>query len=351
MNLKDVAALAGVSLGSASRALNGAGNISPDILRRVQEASTTLGYRPNHAARALRSRSTRTVGCMVSDIANPLYGRLFRTLEDRLAHSGYLMLVSSTANELDRERRTLSLFAERAMDAVIIAPGHERNAGLNAQVAALPMPVISLDRDLRTAAASILFEHREGLQAVVEYLASLGHRRLSLIAAGLRSRPGRERLRGFRQALRLAGLPSEEDLLVLPSTSMSPVFDEVRALLSRPDRPTGLIVQGTNILSSTLNAISHLGLRIPEDVSLVTIGCPDFARYHVPAFTTLRVDAVKLSDEIAEQLLARLADPGNSPRLRHILPLHLDQGASCAPPRRTKPANVAGLMHQRRKPA
>jgi len=86
--IKDVAKLAGVSLGSASRALSGADNVSEDTIARVKRAAASLRYRPNHAARSLRSRSKKTIGCVFSDLSNPLYARLFGTLEERLARDG-----------------------------------------------------------------------------------------------------------------------------------------------------------------------------------------------------------------------------------------------------------------------
>ncbi len=332
--IKDVARLAGVSLGSASRALSGATNVSEDTVARVQRAAASLRYRPNHAARSLRSRNTKTIGCMFSDLSNPLYARLFGTLEDRLARDGYMTLISNTSNELDREIRTLKLFTERGLDALIIAPSHERNRELNEFIETLPMPYIILDREMLVKADTILFDHAGGLTQVVEHFAELGHKRLGLVTANLKSRPGRRRIAAFKAAIRTQGLTVNDENLVLPESSMSSAYDDVIRMLSRKDRPTAIIVQGTGVLSSTLNAIAQHGLRIPDDISLVSIGRADFILNHVPAISTLRVDYERLSNEITARLFERLANGhGRKPPLRRLFPYLFEvRGSSTAPP-------------------
>jgi LacI family transcriptional regulator len=332
--IKDVARLAGVSLGSASRALSGATNVSEDTIARVQRAAASLRYRPNHAARSLRSRSTKTIGCMFSDLSNPLYARLFGTLEDRLAREGYMTLISNTSNQLDREIRTLKLFAERGLDALIIAPAHERNRELNEYIEQLPMPYIILDREMLVKADTILFDHASGIAEVVEHFAGLGHTNIGLVTANLKSRPGRRRIGAFKTAVRTQGLDVNDAHLVLPEHSMSSAYDDVIKMLSRKDRPTAIIVQGTGVLSSTMNAIAQLGLRIPEDISLVSIGRADFILNHVPAISTLRVDYEKLSNEITARLFERLGNgSGRKPPLKRLFPYVFEvRGSSAAPP-------------------
>ena len=333
--IKDVARLAGVSLGSASRALSGATNVSEDTVARVQRAAASLRYRPNHAARSLRSRSTKTIGCMFSDLSNPLYARLFGTLEERLARDGYMTLISNTSNQLDREIRTLKLFAERGIDALIIAPHHERNRELNEAIEQLPMPYIILDREMLVKSDTILFDHAAGVTEVVDHFAGLGHARIGLVTANLKSRPGRRRIAAFKTALRAQGLAVDDGNFVLPESSMSSAYDDVIKMLSREDRPTAIIVQGTGVLSSTMNAIAQLGLRIPQDISLVSIGRADFILNHVPAISTLRIDYETLSNEITARLFERLGNgQGRRPMMRRLFPYVLElAGSSSAPPR------------------
>ena len=115
---------------------------------------------------------------------------------------------------------------------------------------------------------------------------------------------------------------------------MSSAYDDVIKMLSRKDRPTAIVVQGTGVLSSTLNALSQLGLRIPQDISLVSIGRADFILNHVPAISTLRVDYEKLSDEITKRLFERLANGnGRKPPLRRVFPYTFEVRASSTAPK------------------
>ena len=195
------------------------------------------------------------------------------------------------------------------------------------------MPYIVLDREMLVKSDTILFDHAAGVTDVVDHLAGLGHERIGLVTANLKSRPGRRRITAFKTAVRAHGLPVDDGNLVLPESSMSSAYDDVVRMLSRKNRPTGIIVQGTGVLSSTMNAIAQLGLSIPEDISLVSIGRADFILNHVPAISTLRIDYETLSNEITARLFERLANGnGRKQMLRRLFPYVLEvRGSSTAP--------------------
>lgn len=305
-SIRDVAELAGVSLGSASRVINEVPGVTPETRRRVLDAIAALGWRPNHAAQSLRRRHTRTLGCLLTDVANPLYARLFRELEERSRRAGYMMLLANGLNRAEREIDILSTFNSRHMDGVLIAPGNERDPGVLDAVRGLHMPTVILDRDLDTETDRVLFNHEPGMRRVVEHLASLGHRRIGLVVSDSSNRPIRRRVDGFLDGLVHAGLADGPDLLVRLPTTTSPAFDAVHGLLLRADRPTAVVVMGTSILSETLNAVRAIGLAIPRDLSIVALGDPLFAASHVPPIATLRIDLAQAAQQSVELLLARL---------------------------------------------
>jgi len=250
VNIKDVARHAGVSLGSASRVVNNVANVGEATRAKVLAAIEALGYRPNHAAQSLRSRSTRTIGCLVTDVANP----------------------------------------------------HDK----------------------------VQFDHAAGMKAAVSHLAGLGHRRIALVQSQSANRPMRRRAEGLRAACKSHGLDLDDRWLVQLPSSTSSAYDAVAALLAMPDRPTALLVQGTSILVETLNAVSAGGLSIPRDLSLVSLGDPDFAVHHAPPITALRVDLHAVADRTAERLLARLGgETTEAVSLR--VPSELIERGSCGP--------------------
>ncbi len=314
VSIRDVAELAGVSLGSASRVINKVENVSAGTREKVERAIAQLGYRPNHAAQSLRLRSSRTVGCLLTDVANPLYAKLYRALEERLRPAGYMMLLANSLNRADREVEILSTFAARGMDGLLIAPGNERDREVLAAVRALPVPAVILDRDMDTPNDSVLFEHAPGVQKVVQHLAGLGHRRLALVLSQSPNRPIRRRTEGFRAGHEAAGLPLDDAFIVHLPSATTPAFDAVSTLLRRDDRPTALVVMGTTILHDTLNAIGALRLRIPQDVSVVCLGDSDFAASHVPVISSLRFDLERAADAAATLLLARMRGEAGPPK-------------------------------------
>jgi LacI family transcriptional regulator len=331
ISIRDVAELAGVSLGSASRVINKVDNVTAETREKVEAAIVTLGYRPNHAAQSLRLRSTRTIGCLLTDVSNPLYAKLYRALEERMRAAGYMMLLANSLNQPEREIEILSTFKTRGMDGLLIAPGAERELRVLATIRELGIPTVILDRDMDTRTDCVLFDHVPGVTQVVSRLASLGHRRMALIVTQSPSRPMRRRIEGFRAGHKAQGLALDEELIVRLPSAMSSAFEAVSILLRRPERPTAIVAMGTNILNETLNAISACGLHIPQDVSVVSVGDPDFAANHVPPISSLRVDLDAVAQVSCDLLLSRMrGESGEAPRTVHIENTFIER-ASCGP--------------------
>ena len=331
VSIRDVAELAGVSLGSASRVINKVANVSAATREKVEQAIAALGYRPNHAAQSLRLRSTRTIGCLLSDVTNPLYAKLFRALEERLRAAGYMMLLANSLNLAEREIEILGTFKSRGMDGVLIAPGSERDPQVLAAIRGLGIPTVILDRDMNTGSDCVLFDHVPGMKRVVAHLAALGHQRMALIVSQSANRPMRRRIEGFRSGHKAQGLVLDETLIVQLPHAMSPAYEAVHTLLQCAERPTALVAMGTNVLNDTLNAISACGLRIPHDISVVSIGDPDFAASHVPAISSLRVDLDQVAELGSELLLSRMrGEAGDVARTVHVTNRFVER-ASCGP--------------------
>lgn len=331
-DIRDVAALAGVSVGSASRVLNGFENVSKQTRAKVQQAMEALDWRPNCAARWLRSRSTKTIGCLFPDVANPLYAGVFRALEERFRRAGYMLLLAHGLNDPVRETEALQMFGHRGMDGVIAAPGNEKHDAVRKALAALEMPVVILDRDIAGSRHdAVLFGHAAGVRACVCELLGQGHRRIALVLWQARSRPVRRRIEGYRAAFRNAGLTPPQ-LLVQAACATGSAYAQVDALLSQSAAPTALITQGTFTLNSVLHAIAAHGLRVAQDVSVVAIGDSDFARHHRPAISALRVDLEQVAEAAVQLIDSRMLAPDLSPRTVKIALEFVSRDSVRAPP-------------------
>ena len=325
ITIKDVARKAGVSVGTASRAMNAAPGVMARTKEIVEQAARDLGYRPNAAARALRSRSSRLIGCLFSDLENPLYTRLFNALQDKWAEEGFVTLITASSEKLDREVRAIRTFAERGLDAIVIAPGNQDDPELLKLLEDFPAPIFIVDRDMETEADRVLFDHAESIQEAVQHLVHLGHRRILPVFSQLATRPGLLRHAAFDAAMAAAGLEVPEK--VMPATPNSSVFAEVKAVLAAPDRPTALLVQGSVVLSSVLNAIANAGLRVPQDVSLIAVGDSPMAEEHVPPITALRLEREILIDRVSAQVLGRIRGDRGPTQTSHIRYRLVDRGS------------------------
>lgn len=321
-----------MSLGSASRVINGAPDVAAELRKRVLAAVAELGYRPNPAAQSLRLSSTRTIGCMLTDVTNPLYGNLFHAMEERLRTAGYLVLLANSLYKVEREIDILSTFRDRRMDGVIIAPGNERDPALLEAFKTLDRPAVIVDRDMLPECDRLQFDHVPGMRAVTSHLAGLGHRRIALVLSQTNTRPIRRRIEGFHAGLAQHGISPDESTIVQLPSSMSSSYSAILALLARPGRPTALVAMGTNILSEALNAIATHHLRIPEDISVVSLGDTDFARSFRPPITALRVNLEEAADQVVSMLLDRVEGRAQGPGRTVKQVLELIRRESCAVP-------------------
>lgn len=331
-SVKDVAKLAGVSLGSVSRALNGVANVSPEVRDKVMQAMATLDYRLNHAARTLRSRSSHTVGCMLTDVTNPLYARLYRMFEERFRAAGYMVMLANSLNRLDWELDILSMFHSRGMDGVIIAPGFERNARVLAAIDQLGIPAVVLDRDTTARQDHVMFDHEKGVKAAVQHLVDLGHRRIALLVGAAANRPMRRRIQGWRAGLVANGIKADRSWLVRLPSATAPAGEAVQQLLALRDAPTAIVTLGTSVLADVLNTLNAAGLQVPHDVSVVSMGDPDFARSYRPAISAVIVDSEAAAEQSCQWLLQRMQGETLAAPRRVLLPVQFIDRASCAPP-------------------
>jgi LacI family transcriptional regulator len=332
VTIRDVAKAAGVSLSTVSRALNGGKNVSATVAHNVSAAASRLGYQPNFMARGLRTRSTGMVGCLVPDVANPLNATIVRAAEARLRDASYMLVVASTANDPARERSAAAEFRGRRLDGLLVAPGSDANDATWRELTATGTPVVIVDRDPLGDDPAVLVDHRAGAKAATRYLLALGHRRIALLTADARMRPSRERIAGFREAFDESDVDPAGAQLCIQASPMDFAHGDALALLRSDGRPTAVIALGTRILAGALRAARDIGLTVPDDLSVLSVGDTDLAAVHTPAITALRWNLDDVGRAAAELLLLRLRGDGGGTQAHARLPVDLVLRESCAPP-------------------
>ena len=327
---QDVARLANVSLGTVSRVLNGAPSVNDELKKRVITAIDTLGFVPHALAQGLRRKSTRTIGCIMSNISFPLFSRHIAGVETALRGLDYSLLLMNSHADRATEEEAFSLVEKQRLDAVITTLANEANYSFLSRLAAVKTPCVLIERDVE-GFDRVLSDHRNGVEKATRYLIGLGHKRISLITVTTDNWPGRERRIGMEQAFQAAKLPFPKELLYNEgSTAEYGYYAANQALLSKK-RPTAFIV-GANQMIGVLKAVKLAGLNIPKDISIVCIGNTEFNEVFTPPVTEIYWDIEMLGKMAAEIILARLSDEASTALKRLILPTQFVLRDSCAAP-------------------
>lgn len=332
--IRDVAKAAGTSVGSVSRVLNGGPYASSDLHNKVMRAVSKLGYEPDVVAQSMRLKSTKTIACMLADIANPLYAEIVNAAEERLQKEGYVFVLSTTRNDEERELAMVSMVRRRRMDGMIIMASDETRKDVNAALTQANIPMVLLDREVPAQYDAVYVDHRGGAVDATRYLIGLGHKRIALLLPSENVRPGRERAIGYRQALTEAGIPIDPELIRPQKTSVNFAYTDIEKLLQAANPPTAIIVLGTRMLAGVMKTVSTRNLKIPEDLSIISVGDTDLTRFASPAITSIRWDLAELGRSAADLLIEQLNGVKRDKPQHISLPTELIIRGSCAPPRK-----------------
>ena len=335
-NIRDVARVAGVAVGTVSRVLNGHKSVSVDVRRRVTKAIQKLHYEPDRVAQSMRLGVTRMVACAIRDISIPDFGSFVTGAEMLLRTRGYALLLATTDERKEREMELLRLFLQRRVDAIMMTMSTEEDPALRRAVKQMKIPVLLVDRDLPAEVDGVTIDHRRGTLAATEHLLRLGHDHIVLLTGRPAMRPGRERIAGFEAAFAAAGKKVDSGLIRIGAFSADFGFREASALLSSSNPPTALISGGMAMLPGVLRAVAQHGLRIPEDISIIAGSDSDLAALATPAITAIRWSGAEQGQIAVELLLNRLEGGYKGEAQRVLLPTELIIRGSCAPPRRTR---------------
>ena len=305
--LKDVAALAGVSMKTVSRVVNGEAGVTPSKVASVEEAVRQLDYRPNVTASSLRRLDGRTaaVAALLEDLANPFSAELHRALEDVAHEHGVLLFAGSVDESPEREKRLIRAFTSRRADALILAPASSDQTYLTYEVPE-GTPVVFVDRaPVGFEADAVLADNLEGARRAVAHLIDHGHRRIAFLGDLAAIPTARDRFEGYQQALRSHGVPYDPDLVVHGLDDADRAAGALPALMKLPAPPTALFTAQNDITVGALRYLQAASLQR----TMAIIGFDDFPLADLlrPGVTVIAQDPTAMGRAAAELLFARLA--------------------------------------------
>ena len=295
--LKDIATAVGVDVSTVSKVLNDGGiSVRPQTRQAILDEAARVQYRPHALARNLRTQRTGALGILLPDLTNPVYATTIRGAVRRAEDLGYVMLVAEVVDDAASASVYSKLVAERRIDGFIIAVA--AGPALVAAIAANPVPHVFVNRRARIGRSVTVDDEAAGRLAA-ETLIEAGHSALGFIGASDEMDTARRRRAGFSAVVRAAGLPAVRD--AVGPYSRRGGYEACLSLLERLGRPTGIFASNLLVGIGALAAVRHAGLRVPDDVSIVTLDGED-ALYTAPPLTAITMPLDEMGGRAVEEL-------------------------------------------------
>jgi DNA-binding LacI/PurR family transcriptional regulator len=330
--IKDVARRAGLSPSTVSRSLNNSGYVSASTRRRVEETVAALGYQPNWHARGLRGKASHLIGLIIPDISNTYYTAIAQVVSSTLRAHNYELILCVNDEDAQIDLHYLQILKQKHVDGILYThPANGSNRPYLRQLALGGLPIVELNRQReKELLDAILANNYEGAFSMTEYVIRRGHRRIGLILGETDITTGRERLDGYRNALKEAGLPGES--CFVRSGSFTRRYGEraTHELLDLPEPPTVIFAGSNRILMGVLAVLHARGLRVPVDMSVVAFDDSEWLSIWEPPITCVDVAVDEMARLAADLLLQRIESPSESRKpVTYQLSASLIERASC----------------------
>lgn len=328
--IREVADAAGVSRSTASRALSGNGYAAPEVRERVRAVAKEIGYVVDARARSLKQRTSRSVGVLVSDLRNVFYAELASGIGEEAKRHGRTLVLVDLHGDGEGELDAAEALVASRVSGVIATPVSRR---LSEYMARIGVPLIEVDRRFDADGTdAVVVDNRAAARDTTDRLLAAGHRRIALLIDETDWTTGKERQRGHLDALAAHKVRLDEALIVKAGWDADEAAAAARHVLSLPDRPTAVFAANNVLTEGTWRAAADLGLRIPEDLSVVGFDDAPWMSMVRPGVSTRVQEVGSLGATALRALLERIDTP-EAPVRTMVMPTRfVDRGSIAAPP-------------------
>ena len=326
--IRDVAERAGVAPTTVSRVINSSGYVSAETRARVETAIAELHYVPNTLARSLRSRKTRLLALILTDITNPFWTTVARGVEDAASEHGFNVILGNTDESEDKQVDYVTVLLQKQVDGFLFVPGRSTPESVQL-IQRQNVPVVVIDRQIPAVEVDVVRSDSEkGAYELIRLLLSLGHRRIGMLSGPETISTAVQRVAGYRRALAEAGVDATADLVRCGWYTQESGYQMTKQVLSAVPRPTALFAANNFIALGALRALREASLRVPEDVALVCFDdAPESASE--PFLTIAAQPAYEMGRRATELLLARLSGEAPQECQEIVLPVEIVVRQSC----------------------
>ena len=322
----DVAHKAKVSIATVSRVTNNSPHKVNSVTRkRVLAAIRKLDYRPNALAKGLLMKKTMTVGIIIPDISNPYYAEIVRGIQDMADQYGYAIILLNTERNQDRIIKHIYFLREKSADGIIFSGGVIHGEKVLSSLKELRERVVVIGRH-RVDFSAVMVDNVGGAAKATQHLIGLNHRRIGFIGGPDKSNSARDRLSGYKNALAQSRHPIENNLIRKGDFTPRSGFLSGKELIQR-ERPTAIFAANDQMAFGAVRAARELGLRVPDDLSVVGFDNIPFSSYFDPPLTTVEIPKYPMG-AAAMEMLVNLISKKNAERSRWFHTQFLIRGST-----------------------
>ena len=306
ITLKMVAESAGVSVNTASRAINSKSDINEETKKRVLQVAQELGYVRNATAVALRTRKTGTIGVVIADNRNPFYAELLNGIEVAAREKNYHIILANTQRDYKKEEEAINLLLTKRVDGLLITPVQDKDEDIKNLLDA-NIPFVVVGRDFENIEIDAVFNDEvKGGFLATEYLIKKGHKRIALVDGFIYKSPAKGRLEGYKKALDKYRISLDESLISVGDINIEDGYERTKQMLEKNLEFTAIFTYNDMMAFGSMQAIKEKGLRIPEDIGLVGYDDIQFSSLISPSLTTIRLKKQELGIESVKLLFSRI---------------------------------------------
>jgi LacI family transcriptional regulator len=316
ITISDVAASAGVSMMTVSRAVNGRDGITEETRQRILKIASEMGYRPNHIARGLVTHQTATLGLIMPDVSNPFFSQIARSAEEIAYKNDYNLFLMNTGEDAEREKGAINSLINKEIDGVLVCSSRLTEKEIIPLLDMLPAAVL-VNRDLDLPGmrvASLTVNDSQGTQIAMKYLIERGHKKIALLTGPKSSFSGQQRMEGYQTGLRQYGLPFVMTLVGLCAPTTQGGETATLELFEKAPDIDAVIAFNDLVAVGVIRACQQAGRKVPEDVAVIGADDIPLSALTSPSLSTLHVDLSAIGERAMLALLRLIDSPQEEPQ-------------------------------------
>jgi len=316
--IKDVAKMAGVSISTVSKYING-GNVRQDNLDAIRNAIEALDYRVNPFARSLKTQRSKSIGILLPEITAPFFGSVVASLDKTFRESGYHTLISCYSSSHGLERDNLSYLISNGIDGLIYAPEDLSAEEYYELTANCSIPMVQMDRMIQGVKSdTVLVDNADAVYTAVSHLILQGHRRIAIITGPKQVYSAKERLIGYLRALSDNGILDDDSLVISDQYNFATGYKAINTLLQLPDPPTAIFATNYDFTMGLITSIRERGLSIPEQIDIFGFDSVKVCSMMNPPIPVVHQPEEEIGRIAATYLIDRLNGYTGEPRISRL---------------------------------